>query len=667
MPEWNLTGPEDQTEQPQWHLTGPARASVGTTEIPKAGTPTQVSGGNDPVQSGELYEEPVRARDLFLRQMIGQGAFAGFGDEAEAAARATADKSAGHKDSWSSLYDKYLTNARRMNALFEQKQPGLATEAQLVGAIGGLAIPGPDIVDAATLPARAVNAALKGATYGAASGFGTGEGTANRLLGAEKGAAIGGATGALAAPISELAITGLGGLAQPAVGALNPGAVASGRIGAALTKDAGAGLSAPEFAAAKRAGLPVTTLERGGEATRALMRSAANTSATARQTIEDVIQPRFEEQGDRIREYLSNIANRQDASTARAALEAQAVPFNARAYAAAYSDPQAASVWGPELQQLTVSPAMKSAIRRATATGANKAAAQGVRPPVNPFVFEKDGSLSLKQGVTPNLQFWDYVKRNLDDQINVLQRAGKKSAASDTVRLKNTLVGLLDRQVPSYQSARAGASAFFGAQDAISAGENFVGMKGNIIDAEAAWNKLSPQEQELFKVGFVSKLRDSISKVSDRADVVRRIFGSNDARERINLALGARGANQLDALLSVESLMDQSRKALGNSTTARQLTELGAAGGVGGIGFGLLTGDWSPRDLGIAAILGATSRRMGMKIDNRIVESVAKQLTSSDPRVYQNAIRRVAQNKMLLKLFKTAASLPMAPAVKAGQ
>lgn len=59
-------------------------------------------------------------------------------------------------------------------------------------------------------------------------------------------------------------------------------------------------------------------------------------------------------------------------------------------------------------------------------------------------------------------------------------------------------------------------------------------------------------------------------------------------------------AGEPEAFLGVEGLMDKARKALGNSTTARQQSELGlagqfighcAVGGVGGVGYGRSTSD----------------------------------------------------------------------------
>jgi hypothetical protein len=629
---------------------------------------------------GETQQQrPIRPEDQI--RALGQGALAGFGDEAEAATRASLAKAQGDKRSWQELYDSYLGNARNMIQRFQNAHPTEAALDEGMGAVGALLIPGPDILEGGTWLARVANAAAKGAAYGGVSGFGTGEGPEDRAARARFGAEIGGVAGAGGSIGLDVAAKGISQLGKPLIAAINPEAAAASRVGAAISRDqaAGSGLSDADFAAAQTGGQPVTNLERGGELTRSLMRSAANTSPQARETIEQAISgegSRFETQGDRLTDFLANTVNGQDALGVREALLQQARTANAPAYAAAYGHPNAQALWDQNFHELTGAPALQAAIRKASTKGANQAAAEGVRQTPNPFVTDGQGNLTLRTNpdgsfAYPNLRFWDSVKQNLDDQINTLQRAGKKSAAADAIQLKNRLANLLDENVPAYQSARSSAAAYFGAQDALSAGENFVGMRGSIGDAATAWRNMSDPEKRLFKLGFVSKLVDTVSKVPDRSDVVRRIFGSNDARNRVRLALGPDDAEELEAFLGVEGLMDKARKALGNSTTARQQSELGiagqivghgAVGAVGGVGYGLATGDW--RDAGVAGLLTAAGKAGRIKINDRVVQAIARQLVSDDPAVYQKAIGAVAKNPTLMKLVRSAVALPTAAAVQ---
>ena len=64
-------------------------------------------------------------------------------------------------------------------------------------------------------------------------------------------------------------------------------------------------------------------------------------------------------------------------------------------------------------------PVVQDAIRKTMVSAKNEAAKMGFTPPKNPFVTNADGRLTLGQSedgkrILPGLQFWDYVKRNLD-------------------------------------------------------------------------------------------------------------------------------------------------------------------------------------------------------------------------------------------------------------
>jgi hypothetical protein len=102
---------------------------------------------------------------------------------------------------------------------------------------------------------------------------------------------------------------------------------------------------------------------------------------------------------------------------------------------------------------------------------------------------------------------------------------------------------------------------------------------------------MSPTDKQLFQDGFVSHFVNRLNEGGDRRSVLNKIGESPAARERLQIALGPQRANELEAGLRAEGIMDTARKALqGNSTTARQLVELGLAGGSAGLeGWGSTT------------------------------------------------------------------------------
>jgi hypothetical protein len=177
---------------------------------------------------------------------------------------------------------------------------------------------------------------------------------------------------------------------------------------------------------------------------------------------------------------------------------------------------------------------------------------------------------------------------------------------------------------------------------------------------------MSPEERQLFQDGYVSRLVQTIEKTGDRRNVVNQIMSSPAAREEMHVAIGPQRMAELEARLRVENIMDRMRGAVqGGPTTARQLAELGLAGGVGGAtgaGYALTTGDHDLTDIGIAGLVGGLLARGGRYaggkvqhgIDQRVATKVAEMLVSDDPKVLQKGLAIVAKNKAVMGALRTA-------------
>ena len=341
-----------------------------------------------------------------------------------------------------------------------------------------------------------LNAARAGAITGGLYGVGSGETPTERAIGGVTGTAVGGALGGVASPVADVAGFGvnkalLGGskIYNWLRAEFDPayvGQEAERRVGQAITQDQlarPATLADLEAAAAGHAaGIPRIAADEGGELTTALARSAANQSPEAREALTEAARDRFAGQAQRGAQFIRNLTGGVDATTTQEGLEAAARAANKPAYAKAYSE-GSGGVWHEGLEQLLQSPDVRAAARDAATTGANKAAAQGFKPPRNPFVWDENGAYTLATDTNgnraiPSLQFWDAVKQNLDDKIGAARRAGEKGHAADLTALNAQLKAHLDAAVPSYADARAGAAAFFGAQDALEAGQKFVTARG---------------------------------------------------------------------------------------------------------------------------------------------------------------------------------------------
>lgn len=344
-------------------------------------------------------------------------------------------------------YEKVRDEARAEQKVAQEQFP----KTYISGEVGGaLLLPGGIESGAATLPIRAARAAATGAGIGALTGFGEGEGASDSTMRALEGGAIGGAVGGVAAPLIEAEVQGAQYAAPRITGmvrsAVAPRTEAERQIVTAIERDidadptAEARLTPQEFVQARREGQPVAVMDMGGGLTRRLADVANIASPEGGAVLNRAINQRFESQAPRLAEWLRQTFHYPDAAAQQEAIDNVARTVNRSAYARAHRDPRAQAMWDGGFEQLMQAPVVQEAARKATATGANRSAMQGFTPVRRPFEFHDTQSLTPRytqrtdpegRRILPNLEFWDHVKRNLDDKINSLQRAGENSAARD--------------------------------------------------------------------------------------------------------------------------------------------------------------------------------------------------------------------------------------------
>jgi hypothetical protein len=538
--------------------------------------------------------------------------------------------------------------------------------AAIAGMAGGVI--GQSVALAPEAAASFVGRAAQGAGIGGGLGYSS---EAIDTKDAQK-AAQAGLFGALGGGLGVPVVEGVGAAARAASrpivntlrGIVNPEAEAARRVGSGLAADFSVGgnnLTADQAAAAGRNNQELVVADFGGDVTKALARSAANTSPEARTALNEVIERRFSTQGDRTGDFIRGFGSGQSAVTTSDQLASAARSANKSSYARAYNDPNAQAIWNQDLADLMQAPAVQDAIRSTMKTGANKAAAQGFKPPKNPFVEDANGNITLNTNsdgstATPSIQFWDYVQRNLNDDIGKLQRAGQKDAASDLISLRSQLNNVLDNTVPSFKDARSGAAKFFGAEDALQAGREFVASTMDNAEAAKALSKMSKPERALFAEGFVSDLVNKVRNIGDRQTVINKIYNTPNAKQRVNMALGSEKAKELEVFLHVETVADRLRNAVGgNSTTVRQLAEMGLAGGGGGAMLGAgagFAGGGGSQDISAGAIAGALFQRGTSKIDARVARKVGELLASNKPEDINKIITMASKNNSLFNAIK---------------
>jgi hypothetical protein len=422
----------------------------------------------------------------------------------------------------------------------------------------------------------------------------------------------------------------------------DPQGTARREVQHAFRQDARSGSLANTQRSAQAADIPEAAANRqdlrvmdfGGESVAREGRKAANLSPAAKDTLMRVIGDRYQGQADRLSDMFtgrwslgnsSEIARQQlrdAARNARAPLYNQAFRQGSR------------GIDSPTLQQLQTSPIFQRAMGRSERTLQDQAAIPG---------WNTTGMRGQNGQFT--LEFWDQVKRNLDDYAGQAFRQGRNSQGAQLTAMARTLREELDDVVPLYRQARGTAQEYFNADDALEAGRNFAKGNFNAQDAQQHFNRLNTQERQLFTEGFADEFVQKIRASTDRSNLLNRIAQSPMERDRLRLALGQGRYDQLDSFLRLEGIMDKMRFAMGNSTTAQQVTDLlkGYGMQVGGTGLGIYgtaTGDPTTAILGA---LMAGGRYAQLRINENVAREVAELLASRDPQVFLQGLQALGR------------------------
>jgi hypothetical protein len=620
-----------------------------------------------------------------LARGAGQGLLAGFGDEAEAMIRAGLDPN--------KTYDDIIPEVRQKLEQSQKEFPGATYGAEIASSLAlpmGLAAKG--IGYTAKAAGQGLGATMKaglkeGALYGSAYGAGKSEGgLENRAEGALWGGGIGGAIGGVAPAV----VAGGGAIADSIrsnVNAIrNPLDEATNRVAKTMIAgDETAGMmkamgrtpqrldanpDAMNLINRGQAGQDLMLVDQGGDAARRMLRSATNNSPEAREIAEAALYPRSEGQGMRALDFIKGLTGRQgNAGQAGDDLTKWRQISSAPAYKQAMKEGDR-PLWNKPIEQMAGAPLFQRAMSDAAKRSKDRAAAEGVGPLNIEVKVGDDGVLrTFRDGKPnfPNLQFWDYTKRELDNIADTAMRQGDKETAGLARNFARDLRTSLDTAIPEYKAARGIAANYFEAEDALEAGQKFASGKYDFHEVEKMLGKASGMEKSMFQEGFVAKYLDKISGTNERRDLTKVLMSDANARKAFEVALGKPKARQLEAFLHVEKIMEQSKGALGNSTTAQQLKDMGAAGVVTGVGGGMLQGGYFDPT---AAIMGAVGKygvgKAKSAIDNKMAVYVSTLLTSKDPKQVNLAMQQLSTPDNLAMLRKITAGITGAGASVGG-
>ncbi len=462
-----------------------------------------------------FYPEAPGSEGLSLDNVVRQVAkgvpvVGSFMDEISAAGDAATYPVLGRGDpseSYSQRYHGNLARERGIDKKFEEANPKTSFGLQLGGGLasgGALMKAAPSVGNfvfgnvAGSMPARMGAAGAAGSVLGAIHGAGSGEDFEQRGAEALKGGAIGFPVGVLAPPVATAIGAGVNALgnrfANNRVAAdlgVVPGAVSrvARNVEADQLTPAGVTRQAAELG-------PEGMVMDAGRQLRGRAEAVATLPGTGQNTILNATEQRVKTAADRIGQEL-------DASMGRSPnvveLTNRIDAHYKQVLRPLYDNVMTAhpQVWDANLQTLTRRPSIQRAVDDAV-----HLARESGDDIVSPFTRAADGSLQLNPNTTPNLRFWDYVKKSLDSRINAFARnpdmdSAGKSSMSSLLETKRELVSHLDSLTGgAYKQARDVAAEKFAIKEALETGRSLF------------QNKMLPEQfaEELQGMGRIERM-----------------------------------------------------------------------------------------------------------------------------------------------------------------
>lgn len=497
---------------------------------------------------------------------------------------------------WSDNYDKLLGEQRDAQAAYNEENPGLSA----IGTGAGLAI---GIAQAPMIGSGWRGAAATGAGYGAAGGaLQDAESISERITNVGRGAATGAVIGGAGYGAGRLAGKGLEKAGEIASTIRAPAEVkALSQFYKVADEVAGPYNAMSLSRRLNDLGPDAINADVLGKKGLSLGRGAANISADARQTLEDVVQARKSAQNTRLATDVERAAGLPAGNTKSVdALKAEAYekvrPQINRAYKAARDAGKDVPL--EAFDNIITTPVGRKAFQQALDNVTSRAA--------------RDPSAG------GNLAVLDETKRLLDGYAKQAFRNSDPMAseyAATAKALRERLDALL-AQGNEYAMARGLRQQAYKADEAFDLGEQLGGTRIPLGLPESAAKVPPNLKRNVARAYGASKVQSLLNKNSTEGAYNDLL--TPQGRKAAQAALGNKQAASLGKALDREKLFNATnREIVGNSSTARQLKEM-AETGIGTAGVGMLLG-YDPTTSSAAGIIAGLGRRAVPMITRRMV------------------------------------------------
>lgn len=263
-------------------------------------------------------------------------------------------------------------------------------------------------------------------------------------------------------------------------------------------------------------------------------------------------------------------------------------------------------------------------------------------------------------GMAPNLQYWDLVKREIDDVIEANGPSGtgpnkSKNLYNGAVKAKEALTGELDTLVPEYASVRNQAAEMFGVENSLEGGYKMAqqlagGSPFKTGEFMQKFRKLSADQQEAFAEGAARSMMQKAK--GDMGGLISYMENPNVKRTMSAVM----GADRFDALYSkavTSNLMANASKFElvqqgGKRNLAQLAVEMGG-GAAGGAGIGAVSAAATSGNVMGLATLGAaaTGALAGLALNSserKVADRVVQLAFSPDPKDAMRFRKLLADN-----------------------
>lgn len=184
--------------------------------------------------------------------------------------------------------------------------------------------------------------------------------------------------------------------------------------------------------------------------------------------------------------------------------------------------------------------------------------------------LQRDGRFIFDEGRVPTVQFWDLVKRRLDDLESNALRTGQNNRARQLGALADRITDNVDNLTDgSYAAARQAFAGPRKLEEALTAGRNF--LRGDTDQIITGVKNMTEGEREMFRMGIVQGVQDITESRALTSDQTRRIFDTT-RNNRIfqEIFPNARSRRQFKSLILREKEFVETNRILGGSQTFRR-------------------------------------------------------------------------------------------------